>query len=580
MAWQIAFPNQSCMERFPWLAKVASRKAELLCAALLCLMALNLVGQVARKSITNDETVLIPAGYYHLIAGEFHLVYEHPPLCKILSAIPLLFLQPNELKPEQMIAGKSKIEQAWVYEMTFWSNNRTQFQAISFWTRLPMIALTLGLGVLLFVFTRDLFGPLAAVFAVVLFALEPTVLAHGRAVQTDIPATFGFVLLFYTMHRYTRLPTVRRAAWIGVACGLALLAKFSMLLSGPILLMFFAVRAWRDRNPKTAAAHLLAIGSMTIAVINAAYFFKHRELQLNEIEALQHSFRQAAFIIVPLTKVLSHVIPAEFVTGVLWQVTHSSEGHNAGLLGMYSKTGWWYYFPIAAALKMTVPFLALAVTSLVAGSWRVLRGERQLLWVLLPFAVYSAFLCFTGINIGVRYYLPAYALLFMLVGAMLAQLTSHGRLRLARVSMAVLLVGWCAWIAVRVYPDYMPYMNAFASSRPHWWYLSDSNVEWGDDVKPLADYLHARGETSVRAALLGGSNILQYYDIAYVDALSDDPLPQTRYMALGASFLNGSTVSEAPHRTEEQRVNRFDEFRHRTPEAIIGGSIYLFRMTN
>jgi hypothetical protein len=53
-------------------------------------------------------------------------------------------------------------------------------------------------------------------------------------------------------------------------------------------------------------------------------------------------------------------------------------------------------------------------------------------------------------------------------------------------------------------PDYVPYMNQLASERPPWEYLSDSNVEWGDDIRALAAYLRARGEKDVRAALSGG----------------------------------------------------------------------------
>ena len=52
---------------------LAGRKAEAVCAALLLLMAANLFGQISRKSLTNDEMIHIPAGYYHLVAGEFQL---------------------------------------------------------------------------------------------------------------------------------------------------------------------------------------------------------------------------------------------------------------------------------------------------------------------------------------------------------------------------------------------------------------------------------------------------------------------------------------------------------------------------
>ena len=126
-------------------------------------------------------------------------------------------------------------------------------------------------------------------------------------------------------------------------------------------------------------------------------------------------------------------------------------------------------------------------------------------------------------------------------------------------------------------------MNQFASARPHWWYLSDSNVEWGDDVRELARYLRARGETSVRGAFLGGFLVLHHYGVGYEDALQPHPegRPMPRYTAVGASFLNGSTAPEYQRDgrwvTDEERVNTFDEYRHRTPEAIIGGSIYVFR---
>jgi hypothetical protein len=129
----------------------------------------------------------------------------------------------------------------------------------------------------------------------------------------------------------------------------------------------------------------------------------------------------------------------------------------------------------------------------------------------------------------------------------------------------------------------MPYMNQLASGRPGWQLLSDSNVEWGDDNRGLAEYLRARGETRVRAATLGGFITLRQYGVENLDLLAPnaDKLPQTRYVAIGASFLNGSTVPGAlsgkTTPAEDPRLNLFDAYRRRTPEAVIGGSIYVFR---
>src|SRR5262249_17739770 len=148
---------------------------------------------------------------------------------------------------------------------------------------------------------------------------------------------------------------------------------------------------------------------------------------------------------------------------------------------------------------------------------------------------------------------------------------------------AISVVTWMGAEALFTYPNYMSYMNQFTVGQPHWRYLSDSNVEWGDDVRGLAEYLHARGEKSVQAALIGGTTTLRYYGIDYINLISPDEtsLPKTRYVAIGASYLNGSTMTFAQIHgkmlTEEQRINFFDPYRYRSPETIVGGSIYVYR---
>src|SRR5918997_1721781 len=95
--------------------------------------------------------------------------------------------------------------------------------------------------------------------------------------------------------------------------------------------------------------------------------------------------------IVRFVEAVTYVLPTDFVLGSLWQIWHNRDGHSAGLLGMYSRTGWWYYFPVAFALKATIPFLLLSLASLGWGVARVTRGrERRFLFLLVPFAVYAA----------------------------------------------------------------------------------------------------------------------------------------------------------------------------------------------
>src|SRR5215212_1935858 len=390
---------------------------------------------------------MIPAAYYHWAAGNCQLVHEHPPLAKLVAGLPLLLVQPNEANPEKFGVPPNSPAGKWKYEERFWEDNFALFDSLSFWGRLPMILLSVVAGALLFHFARDLFDPRVAVLAVALFSIEPTALAHGRVVQTDMAAAFGYLLVFFTLNRYLRAPDARRALLLGVAGGVACAAKFSMLLVAPVVGVVFLVLLWRARqgvadggSRKTVLAHAGLVALAAVLFVNATYFFDHRALDNEDVVWAKDNFPVGHESVLNVTDALSYVLPTDFVLGVFWQVWHNGDGHNAGLLGMYSRTGWWYYFPVAFALKTTIPFLLLSLASLAYELLR--RRDRRFLFVLAPFAVYAAFVLMSRIDIGVRYLLPAYMFLFVACGALLERLARGVKARRAGLVVAVALVGW------------------------------------------------------------------------------------------------------------------------------------------
>jgi len=569
-------------------AWIVTHAAGLGCAAILTLMSLQMLVVISRKSITIDEIVMIPAGYYHVAAHNFELIHDHPPLSKIVAALPLLFIQPEEIRPDQIVGAPGSADERYAHMEKFWENNPEKFLSLSFWPRVFMIALTAGLGVLIFYFARELFGSLAALLAVALFALEPTVLAHGRVVQTDMPAAFGYLLFFFILRRYALDQSFKRAAWLGFAAGLAVLTKFSMLLVGPIIVSYFAVEIWKSSARRKAlkgfGAHLLVAALVSIFIVNAAYFFQHRRLAPWDVQWIQETFPSIGRPLTFATAALSYILPADFVLGILRQIWHNGIGHPAGFLGMYSRTGWWYYFPVAFSLKTTIPFLLLSLTALGwAGVKAIRKRDLDYMWILAPFVIYTIYVLFSRIDIGVRYYLPAYPFLFMLGGALLASLLKSRQAARAGMLAAIAVLTWIGIEAVRAFPNHVSYMNQFAAGKPHWWYLSDSNVEWGDDIPALAAYLRARGETRVRASFLGDFLVLHHYGVEPLRMINENnqPLERSRYAAIGASFLNGSTTPDflinGRPATEDERVNFFARYRDKTPEAVFGGSIYLYR---
>jgi 4-amino-4-deoxy-L-arabinose transferase-like glycosyltransferase len=572
-----------------------SRRAAPLCALLLALMGAQMLAVVGQKSITVDEWVLIPAGLYHLAEGDFRPVHEHPPVAKVLGAAPLWLAG---AKPPPAEPGAREYGHFLGLFHEFWDANAWRFDRLSFWARVPMVAVALTLGALVFVFARRHWGPRAALFAVALYALEPTVVAHGRVVQTDVPSALALLLFSFALYEYLRAPSAGLASLAGLSAGFAAVTKFSMVALAPVLCVVFACLfalaprlKGKDLSRGRVAAHAGAVALAAVFAVNAGYFFRRRPAQsfddalvsaVVNLDAAPGTLRRAA--LEAGHGALQVLFPPDFVSGVGWQLGHARLGHEAGLLGQHSRYGWWYYFPVAFALKTPLPVLLLTLAGIFWALARLRRGaEGRLLLLLLPPALFTCLLMLSTINIGVRYYLPAYPFFFILAGAALDDLLGRARRRALAAALAAAAMCWTAAEAARAYPDHMSYVNHLARGGSHWWYLSDSNVEWGDDVRALALYLRGRGEERVGSALLGWQ-LLELYGIEPAEVFVPPGVEpdDVRYVAVGASFLNGSTVpgvfEDGTELTEEQRVNYFDSYRRRAPEKVFGGSVYLYRV--
>lgn len=569
---------------------VGVRWAEVICAALLMTMSIQLFAVVARKNITNDEIVHVPAGYYHLVAGEFQLNNEHPPLVKMWAALPLLLIQPKESLKTAADEESNFRDVTWGFHQNFWANNQKQFQSISFWSRAMMILLTVALGVVIFCFARDLFGKRVAVLSVGLFILEPTILAHGRIVHTDVPAMLVYLLFFVTLRSYLKVPTLKRVVLLGLACGLALTTKFSMIILLPVMAclaiagLLFAGQLGKER--KQILLHAVVVVCVVWLFVNAAYRFQSPPIEPGDVRWVQSQSPETANRWLEFFQVGSKIVPTYYLFGQYNVMLHNRDGHSTSLLGKYNDKGWWYYFPVAFALKTTIPFLILTICGIAwALSQLIRQRDKRFLWLLVPMVIYATLAMSSHINIGIRHFLPEYSFFFIAAAVFLDVLLRMKYSRQIGLGVVVLIFSWMTIEVARAYPNYIPYMNELASSHPKWWYLSDSNVEWGDDAREVADYLRARGETEVRGAMSGAWGTLFLYGIRYHEIFPrpGTQIPETKYVVIGASFLNGSTNSIPPDEngrsvTPEQRIKYLDAYRNLKPETIIGDAVYVFRV--
>jgi 4-amino-4-deoxy-L-arabinose transferase-like glycosyltransferase len=413
---------------------------------------------------TVDEFAHLPAGVRYWTDSDFALYSKNPPLIKLWMSAPLLALTDVQ-SPER--TGPALGWGPWIYGSQFGAANRSEVLNHFFHARLTILLLSLASGVLIYLWALR-FGSAAALLAGGGFLLSPTVLAHAHLATVDIGALFFALAFCFYLERNDRKMSSLKFAKAGGLLGLALASKFTAVFLLPWLLVFSWMQAKGTRVRDTCLA-LLAL----IMTLNLCYGF--------------HGFGQVA---PPLTarstSVLGAILPSalplplphDFLVGFDAQALDAEAGEfGSFLMGQWSQTGWWYYNFLAFLFKEHLVTLALLVFSLF-----YLTNRREtwlivgpLLLLLVPLSLASR------LQIGVRYLLPIFPLLFLLVAMAWSKKVKRD--------------GWIAlpllcWLitALLANPNYLMYFNpvARAIAEPRQ-LLLDSNLDWGQDLYRLRD---------------------------------------------------------------------------------------------
>jgi dolichyl-phosphate-mannose--protein O-mannosyl transferase len=163
--------------------------------SLLLMMAAEIAFSVHGESLSWDEGNHIFAGYMSLKTHDYGLNPEHPPLVKMVAALPLMPLalrvpplQNRWYKTESYLDGRELI-----YHNGPNDNGRYSGNTIIFRARMCVMPFILLLALLTFLAGSEMFGTTAGLVAMTLLAFEPSLLAHGPFVTTDATVTCMFL---------------------------------------------------------------------------------------------------------------------------------------------------------------------------------------------------------------------------------------------------------------------------------------------------------------------------------------------------------------------------------------------------
>jgi len=302
---------------------------------------------------------------------------------------------------------------------------------------------------------------------------------------------------------------------------------------------------------------VLAAGLVAVVVLNAGYGFDGSFTSLSAMKLESSSFKSwagGALGKIPIPA------PASFVAGF----DHAEAGGQrwwSYLMGEHSMTGWRSYYLVALAVKTSIPLMLLALAGLLLAKGAGVTTLPRLVLLCLPPALLLGSFTFSSNlkNIGLRYVLAVYPFLCLLGGLGAAALIRRRR-KLAPAAAAILLA-WAGVAEARIYPDHLAYFNEAAGGPDggRWWLL-DSNIDWGQDLKGLGAWMKQRGMDEIYLDYFGRACPAYYGIRAKADFTGG-------WLAVSATNLAG-VYSKDKH--------RYDFLQGVRPEAVIGHSIFVY----
>jgi hypothetical protein len=579
-----------------------------LCALILCVHAALLAISIKRNFVTVDEYAHVPAGLSHWQTGSYILYRVNPPLARMLAVIPLLLAKPKT--DYGLITDRPGFRLDWAVGRQFMIQNAPRYFSLICYARFFGIIWSIIGAMTIFVWARQLYGPVAGLLGLIMWCFSPNILAYAPLVVPDIPATVCGLLACYWFWRYLMKPNWSVAFIAGMFLGIAQLTKFTML----ILYLLFPVLLgiWLAFQPRVGPVRviermlqLLAIGIVSIMMINMGYSFDGSFRRLGNYlfisktlagtvhpssDPVGNRFRDSWLGILPVP------LPSQYVQGIDQQKADFEAGLFSYLRGHWRQRGWYHYYLYALAIKVPLGIWVLVIWNLILaffsryGTWFI--RDDCMLW--LPVLAILIFVSSqTGFNHHVRYVFPIIP--FVIISTCRLAVFFQPSWSKAALLVSACL-SWAVGSSLWYFPHSLSYFNELVGGpdKGHN-HLVNSNIDWGQDLLELKDWLQKHPEA--RPLGLAYFNLV---DPGVVDGLDFyvPPLgptgtglernstsgatgPISGYFAVSVNFVRGMGFS-CPDGTGGQfgiPLHGYEYFQYFQPIAKAGYSIFIYHIT-
>jgi hypothetical protein len=560
-----------------------------------------------RESMTNDEGFHIYAGYRYWQCGDFGVNPEHPPFAKMTAALPLLLTSQTAPAGACPVADTNKgtgysASDSWLYGLKNHPETAIVDRLLPM-ARHAMLVWPLLLFITAYFFTRMLFDASIALVAVFLITFEPTLIAHGGLVTTDMALSAASLLSVAAFFFFQRRPSAVRLVLAGLACGLTLSIKHSGVLILPILVILSVVELADRRSEKEPSntvkcmRQVLALSAVIligVGVLWSTYHFRYAARPgdahlttsladfITDTESKEN--RSLMLRIIPVLA-KGHLLPEAYLDGFVDVLSISNPGQSSFLFGHLYPHGVPQYFPSVVLIKTTLGMIVLGIVALFVLLKRHTQSGVAALYLVTPALVWMLAGMVSTLNIGYRHILPVIAPACCLIGIATVQLLRTSR-PAVRIALIVLLLAH-AVSSLAAFPDELAYGNeVFGGVRGSYRILTDSNNDWGQALPQLSSWLekNQRGDCwfaydGFAHPELSGvhchplvSNLFEFNDAPVSASTASQPSEVTGTLIV--SGLSGSGIE-----WERPDLNPYQQLRDIKPVAVVGGADVVYQGT-
>lgn len=553
----------------------------------LLLMAFLSIGSFRSQALTRDEIVSIPSGLSYWQKQDTRLNIEHPPLLKMISAVPLLFAHVNVDYSDPSWCGGGTEECQWLFGKKFFEQWNANPQHLLFLARIPMLAVTLLLGFLIYFMARSLAGPWGGALSLILFVTSPFYLGLGPLVLTDIGLPLFVLASVWTFASLWSNPNRKNMGWFAVYLAGALVAKFSALLLLPtffLLWLYFRLfsqeRLGAGKEQRSAgrvngstpsgksfAGERYAILGIALAGVivysfyaltcwhsDSAYIFSARAREFGTWNLAGKIVAHVSWFL-PKHPFLARLLNPLwlYLSGVLDNFFRIDRPRMAYVLGKWYSHGVWFYFPVVSFFKLAPGMigcfaLLIGLLAFNASRWRTTRiplvpGQyrRHVGAMVAALIVFAGSAMSSNLNIGIRHFsvpISIVVLLCALVVPLMKAVLPAGPPRTLGILISGVLASSSLATALIAYPYYISYYNFFRFGTPKQDIVADSNLYWGQS---LIDVQRFREEHHISKIYVDSRND-RLDPATYVSGATrwkcDKPEPPApEWVAVSADFL-------------------------------------------